>query len=98
MVDRVTDWSWLSVKITSRKNCGPSNHQWPKSSASNAATQTPGFAVAACKGRRQGKTVCEAQITYRVMAFPNPEFRKALVEWAERIDIPVKEFTKEPIK
>jgi len=57
-----------------------------------------GFAVAACKGRRQGKAVCEAQITYRVMAFPNPEFRKALVEWAERIDIQVKEFAKETVK
>ena len=57
-----------------------------------------GYAVAECKGRRQGKAVCEAQITYRVMAFPNPEFRQALVAWAERIDIPVKELIKEPIK
>jgi 3-hydroxyacyl-[acyl-carrier-protein] dehydratase len=56
-----------------------------------------GYAVAECKGRRQGKAVCEAQITYRVMAFPNPEFRKALVEWAERIGVPVKELIKEPI-
>jgi 3-hydroxyacyl-[acyl-carrier-protein] dehydratase len=64
----------------------------------NMVHEGSGFAVAACKGRRQGKAVCEAQITYRVMAFPNPEFRKALMEWAERIDIPVKEFTKEPFK
>jgi 3-hydroxyacyl-[acyl-carrier-protein] dehydratase len=57
-----------------------------------------GFAVAECKGRRAGKAVCEAQITYRVMAFPNPEFRQALMEWAERIELPVKELAKEPIK
>jgi 3-hydroxyacyl-[acyl-carrier-protein] dehydratase len=55
-----------------------------------------GFAVAECKGRRQGKAVCEAQITYRVMAFPSPEFRKALLEWAERIDLPVNELAAEP--
>jgi 3-hydroxyacyl-[acyl-carrier-protein] dehydratase len=57
-----------------------------------------GFTVGECKGRRQGKTICEAQITYRVMPFPNPEFRKAMVEWAERIDVPVKALAEEPIK
>ena len=57
-----------------------------------------GFTVGECKGRRQGKTICEAQITYRVMPFPNPEFRKAMIEWAERIDVPVKGLAEEPIK
>jgi 3-hydroxyacyl-[acyl-carrier-protein] dehydratase len=57
-----------------------------------------GFTVGECKGRRQGKTICEAQITYRVMPFPNPEFRKAMVEWAERIGVPVKTLAEEPIK
>ena len=53
-----------------------------------------GYAVGACEGRRQGKSVCEAQITYRVMTFPSPEFRKALIEWAERIDVPVAELVR----
>jgi 3-hydroxyacyl-[acyl-carrier-protein] dehydratase len=57
-----------------------------------------GFTVGECKGRRQGKTVCEAQITYRVVPFPNPDFRKAMIEWAERIDVPVKALAEEPIK
>jgi 3-hydroxyacyl-[acyl-carrier-protein] dehydratase len=57
-----------------------------------------GSTVGECKGRRQGKTICEAQITYRVMPFPNPEFRKAMIEWAERIDVPVKALAEEPIK
>jgi 3-hydroxyacyl-[acyl-carrier-protein] dehydratase len=57
-----------------------------------------GFTVGECKGRRQGKTICEAQITYRVMPFPNPEFRKAMVESAERIGVPVKTLAEEPIK
>jgi len=54
-----------------------------------------GFAVAECKGRRQGKAVCEAQITYRVMPFPSPEFRKALAEWGQRIDAPMQELARE---
>ena len=37
--------SLASARITSRRNCGPSNHQWPKSSASNGATHTPGRPV-----------------------------------------------------
>jgi 3-hydroxyacyl-[acyl-carrier-protein] dehydratase len=52
-----------------------------------------GFTVGECKGRRHGKAVCEAQVTYRVMSFPNPEFRAALIQWAERIDVPVRELT-----
>ena len=53
-----------------------------------------GFTVGECKGRRQGKSVCEAQVTYRLMSFPSPDFRKSLTEWAERIDLPVKELVK----
>ena len=53
-----------------------------------------GFTVAECKGRRQGKAVCEAQITYRVIPFPSPEFRQAIVRWAESIEVPVKELAK----
>jgi 3-hydroxyacyl-[acyl-carrier-protein] dehydratase len=54
-----------------------------------------GYAIAECKGRRDGKLVCEAaQITYRVMTFPSPDFRKMIVEWAERIEVPVKELTR----
>jgi 3-hydroxyacyl-[acyl-carrier-protein] dehydratase len=53
-----------------------------------------GYAIGECRGRRDGKAICDAQITYRVMSFPSPEFRKALMEWAERIEVPVKELTK----
>jgi 3-hydroxyacyl-[acyl-carrier-protein] dehydratase len=53
-----------------------------------------GFTVGECKGRRKGKAVCEAQITYRVMAFPSPEFRRSILQWAEQIDVSVKEFIK----
>jgi 3-hydroxyacyl-[acyl-carrier-protein] dehydratase len=59
-----------------------------------------GFTVAEAKGRRKGRTVCEAQITYRLMPFPNAEFRQAMLKWAERIDVPGRELfgelSKEP--
>jgi 3-hydroxyacyl-[acyl-carrier-protein] dehydratase len=53
-----------------------------------------GYSVGECKGSRQGKVVCNAQIIYRVMPFPSPEFRQALLERAERLDVHVKEFGK----
>ena len=53
-----------------------------------------GFTIAECKGLRHGKAVCEAQIKYRVMPFPSPEFRQAIVQWAESIEVPVKELIK----
>jgi 3-hydroxyacyl-[acyl-carrier-protein] dehydratase len=53
-----------------------------------------GYAVGEGKGRRRGKLVCEARIIYSIMPFPSPEFRTALFEWAERIEVPVKELTK----
>ena len=57
-----------------------------------------GFTVGECKGRRQGRTICEAQVTYRLMPFPNPEFRKAMLQWAQRIEVPLKELCEEPSK
>jgi 3-hydroxyacyl-[acyl-carrier-protein] dehydratase len=62
--------------------------------AGGIAHEGSGYTIGECKGFRQGKLVCAAHITYRVLPFPNPEFRKALFEWAERLDVPVKELTK----
>jgi len=53
-----------------------------------------GYAVGEGKGRRNGKVVCEARIIYTIMPFPSAEFRTALFEWGERIEVPVKELTK----
>ena len=50
-----------------------------------------GFTVAEVKGRRQGKAVCDAQITYRMLPYPNPQFRQAIRDWAERLQFPFKE-------
>jgi 3-hydroxyacyl-[acyl-carrier-protein] dehydratase len=53
-----------------------------------------GYTIGECKGLRQSKVVCSAQITYRILPFPSPNFRKALFELAERLDVPVKELSK----
>ena len=53
-----------------------------------------GYAIGECNGLRQGKAICSARITYRMLAFPSPEFRKALFERAEGLDVPVKELAK----
>ena len=53
-----------------------------------------GFAVGECKGGRQGKAICEAQILYRVASFPSAEFRSAILQRAKEIELPVKELSK----
>jgi len=53
-----------------------------------------GYTVGECKGLRQKKVVCSAQITYRILPFPSPEFREALFERATELDVPVKELSK----
>jgi len=50
-----------------------------------------GFTVGEVKGRRGGKVVCDAQITYRLLPYPNPKFREAIRGWAERLQFPFKE-------
>jgi 3-hydroxyacyl-[acyl-carrier-protein] dehydratase len=54
-----------------------------------------GYSVGSAIGRRDGKAVCEATLTYRLVTYPNPDFRNAVWAWAERIGVPVKEFAKE---
>jgi 3-hydroxyacyl-[acyl-carrier-protein] dehydratase len=50
-----------------------------------------GYTIGEAKGHRDGKAVCDAQITYRILPYPNPEFRHAIREWAERLNFPLKE-------
>ena len=50
-----------------------------------------GFTVSEVKGLRDGKVVCNAQITYRLLPYPNPKFRQAIRDWAGRLQYPFKE-------
>jgi 3-hydroxyacyl-[acyl-carrier-protein] dehydratase len=53
-----------------------------------------GYAVAACIGRRDGAKVCDAELTFRIMPFPSPQFRDSFFAWAERLNLPVREFVR----
>src|SRR5579862_4316644 len=51
-----------------------------------------GYAIADCKGLRDGSTICDARLTFRIMPYPNEQFRETLFASAERVNLPVKEF------
>jgi 3-hydroxyacyl-[acyl-carrier-protein] dehydratase len=53
-----------------------------------------GYSVAGCTGYRDGKKVCDAQLTFRIMPFPSPEFREAFFAWGERLELPIKEIAR----
>jgi len=48
-----------------------------------------GYAVTKASVAHEGKTVCDAEITFRVMPFPSPDFRKVMEETANRIGFPM---------
>ena len=53
-----------------------------------------GYAVGEGKGRRNGKVVCNAQIIFSIMPFPNEEFRRELLARGELLELPVKELVR----
>jgi 3-hydroxyacyl-[acyl-carrier-protein] dehydratase len=53
-----------------------------------------GYSVAECTGYRDGKKVCDAQLTFRIMPFPSPQFREAFFAWGERLELPIKELAR----
>lgn len=53
-----------------------------------------GFTVADCKGSRDDSVICDARLTFRVMPYPNPHFRQAFLDMAEKLHIPIKDFMK----
>jgi 3-hydroxyacyl-[acyl-carrier-protein] dehydratase len=53
-----------------------------------------GYAMGESKGWRKDTVICDAKLTFRIVPYPNPQFRQTLWEWAERLDFPLKEFSK----
>src|SRR5215470_7334386 len=49
-----------------------------------------GFAVTSAEIRIEDKLVCNAEITFRLVHFPNPGFRDGMIEHAGTIEFPVK--------
>jgi 3-hydroxyacyl-[acyl-carrier-protein] dehydratase len=52
-----------------------------------------GYAITKAAIDVDGKTVAESEITFRVMAFPDPKFRTSMSEVAQRIGFPVEAST-----
>ena len=48
-----------------------------------------GYAITKAAIDVDGKTVADAEITFRIMAFPDPKFRTSMGEVAQRIGFPV---------
>lgn len=48
-----------------------------------------GYAVTKASVASEGKTICDAEITFRVMPFPSLEFRKVMEDTATRIGFPM---------
>jgi 3-hydroxyacyl-[acyl-carrier-protein] dehydratase len=53
-----------------------------------------GYTVAECTGRRDGKKVCDAQLTFRIMPYPSPQFRDTFFAWGERLELPIKDLAR----
>jgi 3-hydroxyacyl-[acyl-carrier-protein] dehydratase len=53
-----------------------------------------GYAIAEAKGYSNGKSVCEARLTFSLTPYPNEEFRKIMIEMGHKVGISVEEHTK----
>ena len=48
-----------------------------------------GYTVASTKITVDGKPACDAELTFRVVEFPNPDVKSAMRKWAEGIGFPL---------
>jgi 3-hydroxyacyl-[acyl-carrier-protein] dehydratase len=48
-----------------------------------------GFAMTMADARCDGKVVCNAEITFRLVEFPNPEFRASMEKMAKTLEFPI---------
>jgi 3-hydroxyacyl-[acyl-carrier-protein] dehydratase len=48
-----------------------------------------GYAIMEAEGRVDDKPVCDATITFRIMPFPNAQFRTSMQQVAERLAFPM---------
>jgi 3-hydroxyacyl-[acyl-carrier-protein] dehydratase len=49
-----------------------------------------GYAITKASIRVDGKATCDAELTFRVVPFPDPAFRKMMEETAARLEFPMK--------
>jgi 3-hydroxyacyl-[acyl-carrier-protein] dehydratase len=58
--------------------------------SSNLVHEGSGFAIASSAIKREDKLVCNAEITFRLMPFPDPTFRASMERVAAEIGFPMK--------
>jgi 3-hydroxyacyl-[acyl-carrier-protein] dehydratase len=56
--------------------------------AAKLAHEGSGYMVTDAEITAEGKPICNANITFRLMGFPSPRFRASMEEVAERIAFP----------
>ena len=59
------------------------------SPAAELVHEGSGYAITAASIAIDGKTVCNAEITFKVTEFPSPEFRATMETWGERLQFPL---------
>jgi 3-hydroxyacyl-[acyl-carrier-protein] dehydratase len=57
--------------------------------SANLVHDGSGFAVTKAEGRFEDKIICDATITFRIMPFPNAQFRTSMQQVAERLTFPM---------
>jgi 3-hydroxyacyl-[acyl-carrier-protein] dehydratase len=57
--------------------------------SANLVHDGSGFAVTKAEGRFEDKIICDATITFRIMPFPNAQFRTSMQQVAERLAFPM---------
>lgn len=50
-----------------------------------------GYAVTKARIATDGKPVCDAELTFRAVPFPTPDFRQVMRDWAARIAFPMEQ-------
>lgn len=48
-----------------------------------------GYAMTKASVSLEGKAVCNAEITFKVMPFPSEDFRARIYEWGKRLKVPI---------
>jgi 3-hydroxyacyl-[acyl-carrier-protein] dehydratase len=53
-----------------------------------------GYAVAEGKIMAGNTAIADAQLTYRLIPYPSPEFQNTMVTWAKQLNFPLEDFKK----
>jgi 3-hydroxyacyl-[acyl-carrier-protein] dehydratase len=69
-----------------RRFVGPGERLCPEA---RLVHEGSGFAVAECRITCDGKPICDAELMFRVLAFPSPDVRTHLEQAATRVAFPI---------